>query len=733
MPTDKPQRPDDEFAKRFRQGSRYAFYMRYEGGPKNDESLYNIEDERFVVLDVNPQAINMREPVATSISFTQGGGVIRESRGGIIKSVTVAGTTGFSPLPQGSPLHVGFKNPGAINLPKRSSLVLPVTAESTAVATRSGFYAFHRLRYLFRRYAYELREGDTRATLHYIDTKNDEFWRIEPQEFSMTRSSRKPFSYDYNISFTIIDVSQGPRDEAVTAFGLNVTKNTASGIVQNKNKTARAGTLRRMLELTQTGRNFLVHLAGATERKVQSVIRNANSVTRFFENIHDAYTTVLATPLVLLSQLDNSLAGLAITANNLNADVASIASAGNSLFTQQNNLTEDLNEWYLEFRRLSEYLRSDLKQVWSASTDWNVAQENRKYTTGQAKQGSAISVMQPAAGAVGSPDVNPFMLTSGLSLVTNIGQLSATSAAQTVVVNAGDTIWSLAQKHLGDVNRFIDLVLMNNLQSPYIVSDTARKPSNTIAWGEQILVPIVAGDDSLVSATPSPGLPPTLTSTVSDTGTAYELIDTIFTVNDLPGWIPNQWHGYTVTLTHLGVEYQRVVIGNDKDHLEINVPWPVLPSVGDEYTLELILFIGHRPVTPEVRVFGSDVLLQFLPAAGNSESSEVADLVVGSSRDLSLARGLNNFIQAINIRVRIEQGRLSLHPTFGVQLPVGRPWSDDLGILYKFFLRASILSDPRVQSVSNMQLSLLRDQFSLNASIQPVHVKNSQTVSVTLP
>jgi len=381
---------------------------------------------------------------------------------------------------------------------------------------------------------------------------------------------------------------------------------------------------------------------------------------------------------------------------------------------------------------LVDYLISNVESSWSHVSDYEVIRENRKYSTGQAKQGTATSLMQPSPGSSGSPDVNPFVGSSGLGLVTNITKLAKNQSVETVVVNIGDTIFSLAQRLLGDAQRFIDLVILNNLTSPYIVSNVGSKPDGTIAWGETIQVP-AAPTDSLVRPSGPPALTPSLSSAVTDTGTLYELIDRTFTQNGLSGWLPNQWIGYTLTLTHLGTEYSRVVIGNDEDHLQINIPWVLLPSVGDNYTLELIQFSAHRPVTPEVVAFGSDALLKFMPAAGAYASSTLADIVVNSSRDVVIARGLSNLIQAVNIRLHLEQGRLPLHPEFGVQIPIGRPWGDDLGLLYKFLVRGSMLSDPRIANVNNMQISLRSDQFTFSAYVQPIKVKNSQPISVTLP
>ncbi len=726
MPSEqgRPQYPDLDFAKRFLQTSRYAFYMRYEGGDtaQSNETLEEIESERWVVLDLNPQQIRMSEPVATSLTFTQGGGKIRESRGGLVKPISISGTTGFTPLPQAQALHSVSPKNIVKSQPVRGSLI-PADKEQldTLLAERSGFWAFHRLRHLFRRYAFELRQGRTDITMNYIDTKNEEYWRVEPQEFTMTRSSRKPFMYDYSISMQAIEESTSvvkSDDETRAFFGLNSDSIVNPGVKQSLN---------RMTEMNGSATDFLKHLSGKTERLLQSSLRSVNSVVGYFENAHDAFTTVLTTPLVLLSQLDNTLAGISAVSLSLNEDVSTLYT-----FVNTGELSGELNEWYLEMQHLSDFLKANVIATIRNATNLDVVRENRKYATGQAKQGTATAVMQPTAGSTGSPDTNPFLNSSGLGLVTDVTKLAKSTSVRTVVVNSGDTIWSLAQRLLGDTRRFIDLVLLNNLQSPYIVASKTAKPSGTIAWGEIIQVPDFA-TGSLVTPLGPPQLAPTLSGTVSDTGTLYELIDTSFTENGLPGWIPNQWTGYTVTVTHLGVEYQRVVIGNDKDHLQINIAWPILLSVDDPYRLELIEFHAHRPVTPEVATFGSDVLLKFVPAVGNAASSTLCDVVINARRDLALARGLNNFIQAVNIRARVEQGRLPLHLDFGLQIPVGRPWSEDMGLLYKYQTRASMLRDPRVQKVTNMKISLQASTFTFTADVQPIKVKNLQPVSVTLP
>ena len=71
------------------------------------------------------------------------------------------------------------------------------------------------------------------------------------------------------------------------------------------------------------------------------------------------------------------------------------------------------------------------------------------------------------------------------------------------------------------------------------------------------------------------------------------------------------------------------------------------------------------------RVFGTDLPLRWQPASGGAASNLLADIVIGSSGDLAPARGEDNYLQALNIRMRTEQGSPLLHPSFGVQMSVG--------------------------------------------------------------
>jgi len=69
-------------------------------------------------------------------------------------------------------------------------------------------------------------------------------------------------------------------------------------------------------------------------------------------------------------------------------------------------------------------------------------------------------------------------------------------------ITPGDTVQALSQKYLGDANRWVELVLLNKLDYPFIL-DTVRDvstPSNVLAIGDTILIPIQSGDITFETA-----------------------------------------------------------------------------------------------------------------------------------------------------------------------------------------------------------------------------------------
>lgn len=124
-------------------------------------------DEFF--LPVNPQGITQDENFSITVTPTQRG-LIAEHNGVVFKDLVIAGTTGQRPF-----------------------------------ADQSGYETFQQLRNYFRSYA-QLKKspGQRHAQLMFLNRKDNEFLIVEPVKFNMKRDSNSPFLYNYNIILRVL-------------------------------------------------------------------------------------------------------------------------------------------------------------------------------------------------------------------------------------------------------------------------------------------------------------------------------------------------------------------------------------------------------------------------------------------------------------------------------------------------------------------------------------------------
>lgn len=72
-------------------------------------------------------------------------------------------------------------------------------------------------------------------------------------------------------------------------------------------------------------------------------------------------------------------------------------------------------------------------------------------------------------------------------------ELTISSVGITAVVQPGDTIVTFTQRHLGDGNRWAEVVENNRLDYPYLVDDPApyrAQGLRVVGWGETLKVPL---------------------------------------------------------------------------------------------------------------------------------------------------------------------------------------------------------------------------------------------------
>jgi hypothetical protein len=328
--------------------------------------------------------------------------------------------------------------------------------------------------------------------------------------------------------------------------------------------------------------------------------------------------------------------------------------------------------------------------------------------------------MQPTARSTGSPDASPFIGTSGLGLITDVDSLAGNNQYTTVIINNGEDIYAIARRTLGSIQRFVDLVLINRLEFPFIVASTSQKRANTLAWGESILIPSTTSTTTgtTIAGAVDTSVVPTAGGTVSTASLPSQLIDIT------AAWLPNQWTGYSVTATTGGSTQTLIANGNTATQLTLNGNWTITitPSV-TTYIITYNTFQPRRPMTPAARAYGTDFLVVF-------DSNGRGDFAIGAQGDFAAATGFDNFIQAITLRARCPIGSHPFHKSYGLPAPVGRPVTGSVFVLNSFFTRRSLLADPRVGKVRNIQYADVGDTTTLTAEIQPIDSRISRPISV---
>jgi len=711
------QQPDAAIGRRYSKAFKYVFAMLKVG-----EDLASIDpsdsptsatgvadDGRFVVLSL-PRELQVRGPYATAVTVMQDGGKVVESVGQVIRPVQLSGTTGFLPPSTAVPPRPTF-----------GRLVPNVTDVDGQLGAVSGYLAFQKLHYLFNLYGEERRRGNLDVKLHFFDYKNDDFWRIEPRSFDMTRTSRRPMSYDYSINFDCLeradalvgrDVETGPIAgvPALLASGARVNTSNVGGVLAKiagalsaASKSSIISAVSRFADMVTSGLDFLRHCDAVVQRAFQSTLNKLDAVVGFFANIHDTFFTSLEVVPTLMAQLSNSLAGLFTTIHKFAPD----------------NIAQELNAWALEVTTLSDHMSVQVGFLVASQAQRDVRDTDQRFSQGRMKQGAITDLMQEPDGGAGAPDANPFIGTSGMSLVTDVDVLANTTRHVAIVIHNGEDVFSLARRVFGRAERFSDIVLLNRLEFPFIVADSGTKPPNTLAWGEYVLVPAPSNASSVaVADAADTSAIPTAGGVVDTAGLPSQIIDST------QSWLEDQWVGYSVTAVTGGLRQTLVCNANTESQLTLSGSWTITITPGvTTYAIAYAQFDPRRPVTAETRAYGVDMLAVF-------GTDGRCDAALGATGDLAVARGLDNFFQAMQLRARCPLGEHPFHKSYGMAAPIGRPFTDDVGVLYSFAVRRSLLSDPRVGKVRNVQLNLNGDTVLASLEVQPINARSTRPITI---
>lgn len=267
-----------------------------------------------------------------------------------------------------------------------------------------------------------------------------------------------------------------------------------------------------------------------------------------------------------------------------------------------------------------------------------------------------------------------------------------TDAKILVPVPFGLTIEGIASRYLKDPQRWLEIVTLNNLRTPYIDEDGFVYTLLSNATGRQITVSssvnLFLGQRVLIQS-----------STQTPTTRRILNIDKLSETS------------YLLTLDgEPNLDNFKVV---DGAYLHAYLP-------GTTNSQQKIFIPSDLPISNDPNII-TPAVASVDPLSGMSKVdwllTDDGDVAVNNFGDFRFSYGITNLIQALKIKLGSQKGKILLHPEFGLGITPGMINGDlDVSEVYRS-INQLISEDPRFQGVSNLQVSLLGPTLTINMSV----------------
>lgn len=478
-------------------------------------------------LPLAPTSIKQSEEFAISIKPTQGGTVVTHS-GNKYKTLNITGTTGVAP----------FRGSGGVTKDTGDAIFQP-----NQLKYKSGYEVFLELRNYFKSYyEYKKKYGNTPngkdARLIFKNFKDGDFLVVELLNFTMERSSARPFLYDYSLEFKVLQHFQIP-PKAPDALSFLEQVDQVGNTVLNKIDLARGIFLRSQGILRQVESTYdssVLEVLRKTALAVKALL-GIGTVAADMGNRIINKTVSAAAALGILEgvqrrQNESKITGAepqSITDAALPNDLdAAVATRGGATVT-------DLNEALLEIdssefpeasldaldleqeeafnaqRSFYEDAIEDLKRIKANAEDKfnlgstyydslfdrtsTVTADSAKVVTDD--EFDVLNAFNEAISALQLLMSNDALFKSDYpSRIADMNErfeneiaLSAEAATKEIILPRDTDLERLAQIELGDSTRWVEIAELNGLKSPYIIQDMSDTTSNVKHPGDKILIP----------------------------------------------------------------------------------------------------------------------------------------------------------------------------------------------------------------------------------------------------
>lgn len=268
------------------------------------------------------------------------------------------------------------------------------------------------------------------------------------------------------------------------------------------------------------------------------------------------------------------------------------------------------------------------------------------------------------------------------------------SSKMLVPVPFGLTIEEIAARYMQDSSKWLEIVTLNNLRSPYIdeVGFTYEMLSN--ADGRQFSVDdtednLFVGQKITILSDTQPQITRKIIS-VEKIGEGNHLV----TVDGLDN--------LGIFQTSANARIKGYLPGTVNSQNQIYLPVD-LPADPDDRTFEIV----NIPSTALNKLAKVDFLL-----------TDDFDIAISPVGDFRLASGLTNLIQALKMKIRTQKGTLLRHLDYGVGLEHGVSVADIENGEIINSLNSMIESDSRFQSIDSLTIRLNGSTMSINMSVR---------------
>ena len=414
--------------------------------------LQATEDDRATtysqefIFDINPRSMELTEPAAVVVVPTQDGGQFIEHQGQIYKNIQISGTMGLRP----------GKRVGDI-LP-----LLPIDNPFTGinglpVGEKSGFERILELRNMFRTY-FDLKNDPNlahRVVMVWQNGKEGEHYIVEPIVFKTRRDASSPVTMNYDIAFRTI--------ERADSFFVNKVEdswkvlNAIDRVNERITKTSLV-----LGDALNTAEKLLDTTVGSTIATTEKILTPGRRIAVSFINFGRGVKL-----------------GIDQTASKsfgTNALDMFIHLQGTQTTYRTSGVSTPSSTAWAAYKKMLRVGAQIYNQTFLFTP--SISERTSIRTTAYTNPVSGV----PSTG--GSP--------------TNLQNTTVATGTAVHTVGNTDTIFSLAQRLLGDQARWKELVVLNDLKSPYI--DPTGDGKDILRPNDQILVPAAppAGGSAVV-------------------------------------------------------------------------------------------------------------------------------------------------------------------------------------------------------------------------------------------